>query len=128
LWDLTSGTVLQTLQGDGRVLEVAVLPDGQRALSGSHDGTLTLWDLTAGTVLQTLKAHAIGVTAMAVLPDGQRALSGSWDPALTLWDLTTGIAITTFDDEARVTCLSAVTADRCVAGNGLGRIYVLQVH
>jgi WD40 repeat protein len=41
--------MLQTFQGDTVwVTAVAVSPDGQRALSADHDGTLKLWDLTSG--------------------------------------------------------------------------------
>ena len=71
-----------------RVNAVAVLPDGRRALSGSHDNTLRLWDLETGESRALARPGV--VHAVAVLPDGRRALSGSHDNTLRLWDLETG--------------------------------------
>jgi WD40 repeat protein len=69
---------------------VAVTPDGQRAISGSSDGTLKVWDLAAGRLEGTLEGHGSGVWAVAVTPDGQRAISGSSDGTLKVWDLAAG--------------------------------------
>ena len=72
LWDLESGALLHTLEGQTDwVTAVAVLPDGRRALSGSFDKTLKLWDLESGALLHTSKATG-WVKAVAVLPDGRR--------------------------------------------------------
>ena len=38
----------------GGVNAVAVMPDGQRAISVSNDGTLKVWELESGRELQTL--------------------------------------------------------------------------
>ncbi len=53
-----TGESLRTLEGHTiRVLAVAVLADGSRALSGSCDNTLRLWDLDTGASLRTLEGH-----------------------------------------------------------------------
>ena len=58
VWDLTSGTVLQTLEGHTEwVNAVTVLPD-RRAVSASHDRTLKLWDLASGTQLASFYGDA----------------------------------------------------------------------
>ena len=91
------GPLLQTLEGHAdRVWAVTLLPDGQRALSASVDGTLKLWDLGAGAALQTLVGHAHAVTAVAVFADGQRAVSASADCTLKVWDIATGTVMQTF--------------------------------
>ncbi len=36
------------------------MPDGQRAISASNDGTLKVWELDSGRELQTLSVHTRG--------------------------------------------------------------------
>ena len=84
----------------GQVTALTVLPDGQRALSGSGDGTLAIWDLTTGTVLQTFDGQSGGVNAVTLLPDGARALSGSSRGRLTLWDLAAGEVLRIFEHQS----------------------------
>lgn len=72
------------------VLSVAVLPDGQRALSASDTPTLRLWNIETGEMLRTLEGHTGPVYSVAVLPDGYRALSASDDQTLRLWNIETG--------------------------------------
>jgi WD40 repeat protein len=51
---LASGRELRTLSGhSGPLTAVAVSPDGQRAVSASHDQTLKVWDLASGAFLAT---------------------------------------------------------------------------
>src|SRR4029077_12149273 len=70
LWDLTSGTVLQTFEGHThRVNAVTVLPDGRRALSGSADRTLRLWDTISGEQLAAFHGDA-PFTALTARSDG----------------------------------------------------------
>ena len=98
VWDLESGTELQTFSGHrGTVWAVAVTPDGQRAVSGSVDGTLKTWDLESGKELQTLSGHRGPVNAVAVTPDGQHAVSGSDDQTLKVWDLQSGQELGSLD-------------------------------
>jgi len=48
-WHPDAGAEVHTLVGDDSYLgAVAVTHDGRRAVSGSHDGRLTLWDLNSG--------------------------------------------------------------------------------
>ena len=37
-----------------------MMPDGQRAISASNDGTLKVWELDSGRELQTLSIHTRG--------------------------------------------------------------------
>jgi WD40 repeat protein/tetratricopeptide (TPR) repeat protein/serine/threonine protein kinase len=72
------------------VQEVAYFPDGRRAISASHDGTLRLWDVATGRELRRFEGHRSVVHAVAISPDSRQVLSGSWDGTLRLWDVSTG--------------------------------------
>lgn len=65
-------------------------PDGRRALSASHDGTLCVWDLESGRRLARMEGHWLWFVACAIIPAGRRALSASADRTLRVWDLRSG--------------------------------------
>jgi WD40 repeat protein len=108
----TGTGLLRTLEGhaDG-VLDVAVAPDGRRAVSASRDHALKVWDLDTGRVLWTLEGHADGVSGVALTADGKRAVSASWDKTLKVWDLDTGRTIRTLEGHSDNISSVAVTVD-----------------
>ncbi len=68
------------------VTSLAITPDGQRLISGSHDRTIKFWDLNTGNLLHTL-VHEINVVCLAITPDGQQLVSSGWDGTIKFWDL-----------------------------------------
>jgi WD40 repeat protein len=49
VWNLEVGKETLTLRGHtGRVLSLALSPDGKRLFSGSADHTIKVWDFDAG--------------------------------------------------------------------------------
>lgn len=70
----------------GMVTTVAVLPCGQRAVSGGVDGLVILWDLQLGSG-RRLYRHGGAVTDCALSADGTLLLSSSTDGQLVVWDL-----------------------------------------
>jgi WD40 repeat protein/serine/threonine protein kinase len=79
----------------GGVENVVLTPDGKRALSASHDGTVGVWDLETRKELFSLKGHTAPVHGVDVTPDGKRGVSAGWDNAVIYWDLEKGQAIRT---------------------------------
>ena len=75
---------------DAMVLDVALTPDGKRAVSASRDRTLRVWNLDSEDPSRSptvLRGHDAAVHRVAVTPDGRRAISASEDGALRTWEL-----------------------------------------
>jgi hypothetical protein len=81
------GPLLRTLQVQSEVTAVAVSADGQRAVSGSTDGTLSIWDLESGSELRSFTGgQPTRITALALSPNGRIAVSGSADDLVRVWE------------------------------------------
>lgn len=81
LWRFGRREPLVSVRGHDRpVTALAVMPDGQRLLSASADGSVAFWDLHSGQELpgQRLR-HEDAVSMLAVSADGQAALTVAAD-------------------------------------------------
>jgi WD40 repeat protein len=77
LWDLTSGTCAQVLQGHtGWVRSLQFSPDGQRLVSGGEDSTIAVWEVQSGTRQLVLRPdrpyERMNITGATGLTDAQR--------------------------------------------------------
>jgi WD40 repeat protein len=70
-----------------RVDGVAFAPDGDRALSGSNDGTVRVWEVATGRELHCLASHREEVWKAAYSPTQPLALSCGNDHTMRLWRL-----------------------------------------
>ena len=83
---METGAELRRFEGhEDWVTAVALLADGRRALSGSHDQTLRLWDLETGACLAVFTADA-AITAVAVARDNL-FVAGSANGAIHILEL-----------------------------------------
>merc|ERR1719265_496910 len=58
IWDVESGSLLQTLEGHKRAVKSCCFSSDNRfVVSGSFDKTLKIWDVETGSLLQTLQGH-----------------------------------------------------------------------
>src|SRR5207237_386759 len=79
LWDTTTGTLKQTLEGqDIQTRAVTFSPDGKWIAAGGYGNTVKLWDAQTGK-LRELQGHTNEITCVAFAPDGQTIASGSYD-------------------------------------------------
>ena len=46
LWDVASGSIVQTFTGESTGLDLALTPDDHRVLAAAQDGTVAAWDLS----------------------------------------------------------------------------------
>jgi WD40 repeat protein len=111
VWDVNTGRLLRTIQGEDEFAAVAVTPDGQLIVSASWDGTVKVSGLATGELLRTLKGHEDIVADVTVTPDGQRVVSASNDRTLKVWQLDSGRLLRTLKGHADKVTGVAVTTD-----------------
>jgi WD40 repeat protein/serine/threonine protein kinase len=94
IWDLSTRTLLRTLQAPGTTsaegqTPVALTPDGRLALVGRADGTLSVWELgDESHCVRALDVQTTDSMATAVTPDGRFALAGAMtERNARVWDL-----------------------------------------
>ncbi len=86
VWDLTSKSATATLHLGEWVSALAISADGQRVLTGTADGEVTLWD-AAGNRLQRYDWGVKVPIAAAFARDGMRAVVGGTGGQIVVWDL-----------------------------------------
>lgn len=87
LWQLSSGTLLNILQGQaGPVMSAVFSVDGQTLIGGSADGTIAIWDLETREQLGVLTNHSDGsVMSVAISSDGLLIAGGGADSIIKIW-------------------------------------------
>jgi WD40 repeat protein len=126
LWDPASGREIAALNGhSARVNALAALPN-ERLASGSEDSTIRLWDLHSGRQLAQLEGHTGPINAIVALPDGSLA-SASDDRTIRLWDLAHRRELARLEVDGKVFALAALSRERLVAGDQLGRLHWLAI-
>ncbi|KAG2344619.1 WD40 repeat-like protein [Suillus weaverae] len=71
------------------------LPDRQRIMTYSIDGSLRVWNLKSGKQIgEDWRDGESGVGSIALSPNGKKVVSGSEDGAVRLWDIGTCKVIT----------------------------------
>lgn len=94
LWDLSCGSIVQTIAGhDGAVLALAFSPNGEILASGGEDGRIRLWTPEGGTLLSDLSGHfddlfhcPARVMSLAFSRDGKRLVSTGDNECAMIWD------------------------------------------
>ncbi len=80
----------------GPIMDIAVSPDGARALTGSFDYSVGLWTLGDESPPRWLEGHDAAVNFVEFLGN-DRALSAGDDFAVILWDLAAGAPLRRFE-------------------------------
>lgn len=77
----------------GRINNLAVTPDGRRAVSVSDDSTAFVWDIERLAAVSQLSGHGAWVNDAAITHNGQRIVTAAGDDLTVLWDADTGDAL-----------------------------------
>ncbi len=125
LMDAASGRFLSTVKvptnlvlqvlSEPQVKSCALSANGQRALTGSENGTVRVWDTARWQLLCSLKGHTHSVTSCALSDDGRLALSASDDKMLRVWNTITGKCLSTLKGHTGAVEGCALSADGLLA-------------
>jgi WD40 repeat protein len=89
-WEAPTGKQLgEPLEHSGRVMGLALSPDGRAAVTGANL-TAQQWDLAGRKPIGPPLQHRLTVKAVAVSPDGSMIATGSYDKTVRLWEAATG--------------------------------------
>lgn len=90
LWDLVSHEPIAEMTGHrGKILSLAVSPDGNTLASASWDGRIGLWSVADTTLIRWLEVGS-NVNDVVFSGDGQTLYSASFDGTLRSWNVETG--------------------------------------
>jgi WD40 repeat protein len=93
VWDVLSGSVIQTLYGHQDMpLRVKFSPDGTALVSASKDQSIRIWDWRKGKLLRVLLGHTGSIMALDISGDGKRIATGSADQTVRIWAFNSGSA------------------------------------
>jgi len=93
LWEGTTGSSRILGYHLGKVIQLAVSPDGTSVASASWDGTARIWSLNDDAPPVEINGHNSSVNDVAFSPDGGRLYSASADGTIRVWDTGSGRSI-----------------------------------
>jgi WD40 repeat protein len=126
LWDLSTGEQIRRFEGHTHtVFDVAFMPDGRSAVTGSWDDYVILWDLETGAILQRMRSTGEelegaleDVDHVAISSDGRRVLANAGQSNINLWDLETGQLIRNIPHDFQQPSRLAISPDGRLGASG----------
>jgi WD40 repeat protein len=107
---------------------VAVIPDGQRAISASTDQTIKIWDLATGKETASLRGHTAAVKSVAISPDGRQMVSTGEDKTVKVWELASGKVLASFiADGKMLTCTVSKDGKTIMSAGESGWVHFLRL-
>lgn len=88
-WDVESGTIKQSFDEPGRLLSLAIHPDG-KSLAYTIDNQVRRCDVPSSQPGSVIARFDFGATCVAFTPDGRSIVAGSHDQTVQRVNLSTG--------------------------------------
>ncbi len=85
IWNVSSGTLLRTIQTSNDVISVAYSPDGRYVAAGDFGQLVTVYDANTGALVRTLYGHTGTIWGMKFSPDGRYLASGDANGNIKIW-------------------------------------------
>ncbi|WP_307846198.1 NB-ARC domain-containing protein [Actinospica durhamensis] len=96
VWDAATGKATAVLRGDGKIMAVALSPDGTWIATADENGTVRLWETTTGAATTVLEPEIL-IMSLAISTDGAW-LAGTGDGGgLWIWDRSNPASAVTLD-------------------------------
>ncbi|MBS0266949.1 MAG: protein kinase [Planctomycetes bacterium] len=129
VWDPAARTLVRELRaGTGRVLAVAISPDGRLLATGGWDSTLRVWNLESGELQYQQPGPAAHADAplrralgtLAISPDGTLIVAGfgrpshhlhDYDQVAIVWNLATGEKLRELSGHSNTICSVVFSPD-----------------
>lgn len=97
LTDISTGTKLQTLEGDGEpITSLASAPSKSHIVACSRSLQMHIYSLPEGTRVKTLKAHEAPIMVCTIDPTSTLLATGGAEGAVKVWDISGGYATHNF--------------------------------
>ena len=88
IWEVRSGTLVRTLEGNHGLIWGIEWPHAHDLLvNAGADGTVRWWDPQQGMNLATVQTHEAWARAVRVSPNGKSVASCGEDGVIKLWDM-----------------------------------------
>lgn len=87
--DVVTGEKVGTLHGEKLVCPwcITFSPDGERIVTGHHDGMIRIWNSKDGSEIKNFLGHEGRVYSVVFDPSGQKLASAGLDKTVRIWDL-----------------------------------------
>lgn len=90
VWDLSTGTTIQTMNETDSGYFLAVFPDQQRFAVATGGNEYHIWNQSTGKIEHRLDSGAATAWTLALSPDGKSLLTGHSDGTPRVWNTQTG--------------------------------------
>lgn len=123
VWDIASGSVVQTLKGGWTPVRALGWGPGGVLVMGSEEGSVLVWNTEGGVRRKQLSGHTASITAVSLNSDGSVLATASLDKTVRLWKMPSGEPIRTLTLKAAPLSMTfSPDGKGVIVGTGAGEL------